>query len=60
MLEAKAWCDSVAELAADALLDAGLIGRSDIQRVVAIVSEEIEIRLILGDCPAPVSRQNES
>ncbi len=47
----KAWSDGVADLAADALVDARLINRKDFVRVATIISEEIFVRLCLDDFP---------
>jgi hypothetical protein len=47
----KAWSEGVAELAADALVDAGLLAQEDFARASAVVAEEIFVRLILGDWP---------
>jgi len=47
----KAWNDRIAELAVDALLTAKLLRKEDFSRAVEIVSEEISVRLTLGDRP---------
>ncbi len=47
----KAWNDRMAELAVDALLTAKLLRKEDFSRAVEIVSEEISVRLALGDRP---------
>jgi hypothetical protein len=49
--DVKAWSDHVAGLAADALLEAGLINRDDFERSAAIISEEVFVRLCLCDFP---------
>ncbi len=45
------WSHDIAILAADALVDAKLLQRNDLERAAEIIAEEIETRLILGDCP---------
>jgi hypothetical protein len=45
------WSQAVAEVAADALVDAGLLRREDFAKAAAIVAEEIAVRLALGDYP---------
>jgi hypothetical protein len=52
--DVKRWSDQVAGLAADALVDARIVGVEDFKRVVAIISEEVFVRLSLRDFP-PVS-----
>jgi hypothetical protein len=47
----ESWSNSVSVLAVDVLLDAKLIKKEDFDKAVAIVSEEISIRLIMGDYP---------
>ena len=49
--EVKAWCDKIAPLVVDSLLDAGLIRHEDLQRGTAIVSDELFVRLCLLDYP---------
>ena len=51
VMDIKSWSEGVAELAVDALLDAGLVRREDFDRAVSIVAEEILVRLALGDYP---------
>jgi len=50
-MEIKSWSEDVAALAVDALVDVGLIGKVDFDTAVAIVAEEISVRLYLGDYP---------
>ena len=57
-MDAKSWSEDVAELAVDALLDAGLVKREDFDRAVVIVAEEIFARLVLGDYPPPEEPQS--
>ena len=47
----KAWSDHVANLAADALVEARLVNRDDFERAAAIISEEVCVRLCLHDFP---------
>lgn len=47
----KTWSEGIAELAADALVDAGLVRKDDFARATAVIAEEIFVRLILGDWP---------
>jgi hypothetical protein len=46
-----AWSSSVAELAADALVDAGLLTKVDFDKAQNIIMEELRVRLALGDRP---------
>ncbi len=47
----ESWCEGRASIAVDALLDANLVRREDFDRAVAIVTEELFVRLIIGDYP---------
>jgi hypothetical protein len=47
----EAWSQSVAAIAADALVMAKLLAGSEQDRAKAIIAEEIYIRLIAGDRP---------
>jgi hypothetical protein len=47
----KTWSRKVAVLAVDALLDAKIVTKSDFERAVDIVAEEIFVRLGMGDRP---------
>lgn len=50
----RAWCDHVAALGVDVLVDAGLVGRGDFERARGIVAEEVFVRLCLhGYPPSP-------
>jgi hypothetical protein len=51
---AKVWSTSVATLAVDALLDAGLVQRERFEDATAIVAEEIFVRLCCNDYPPSV------
>jgi hypothetical protein len=50
-MDIKTWSKGVAELAVDALLDAGLVRREDFEPAVEVVAEEILVRLCLRDYP---------
>ena len=56
----NAWSKSVAILAVDALMDAGHITKNDFDSAVAVVAEEIFVRLTLGDYPPSDESQPES
>ena len=45
------WSEHVAHLAADVLRDQRLIRPHDFDRVVAVIAEEINVRLCLDDYP---------
>jgi hypothetical protein len=45
------WSKDVAELVADALVDAGLFPREQFARATEIVAEEIWVRFVCGDYP---------
>jgi hypothetical protein len=49
------WSQSVASIAAVALIDAKLVAGSEQERATGIIAEEIRVRLIIGDRP---DRQN--
>jgi hypothetical protein len=51
---AEQWCESVAALAVDALLDAGLLPRERLEDAKAIIATEISVRLYLNDYPPPL------
>ena len=48
------WAASVAALAVDALLDAGLVSREHFEAANAIVAEEIHVRLCCNDYPPTI------
>ena len=48
------WSNRVAALAIDALMDAGIVKREDMQKAIAIVGEEIFARLCVRDYPLAV------
>lgn len=45
------WSQDIAGLAADALVDAKLIDAGSLGKAIAIIAEEIWVRLNLGDFP---------
>ena len=45
------WCDNIAGLVADALVDGGMVQHSDFKQAAEIISEEIWIRLLTNDYP---------
>jgi hypothetical protein len=47
----QSWSHRIAALAVDALVTARLLRKEDFERAVDIVSEEISVRLCLGDVP---------
>ena len=47
------WCDQVAIFGVDMLVDHGLLKKEDFDKAVAIVAEEILVRLALRDYPPP-------
>ena len=51
--DAKEWCEQVAIFGVDMLVDRGLLKKEDFDRAVAIVAEEILVRLALKDYPPP-------
>jgi hypothetical protein len=50
---AKDWCEQVAIFGVDMLVDHGLLKKEDFDRAVALVAEEILVRLALRDYPPP-------
>ena len=51
------WSNNVAELAADAMIDANLITKEQFEESVNVVGLEIFVRLISGDYPPPLKPQ---
>jgi hypothetical protein len=49
----KTWCDTVAALGVDVLVDHELVRKEDFERATEIVAEEILVRLSMGDYPPP-------
>jgi hypothetical protein len=43
--------ENLALLIIDALIDAGLVKKEDLERAVAVAKEEIDVRKALGDSP---------
>lgn len=54
----RGWCEEFAPLAADALLHAGLVTKSDIERTSAIVADELFARFCVDDFP-PIPNSSE-
>lgn len=52
--EFQKWSNDVAVLAADAVIDAKLINKEKFEDAVAVIGEEIFVRLIIGDYPPPL------
>ena len=48
------WCNRVAALGVDVLLDCKLIKEEDVKQAIDIVAEEILVRFSIGDCPPPI------
>jgi hypothetical protein len=49
--EAARWCDAIARLGADALVDGGLVGKDAKDRARGIIEEELLVRLTVQDYP---------
>jgi hypothetical protein len=47
----REWCEKVAVLGIDVLVDAGLVASADLKRASTIVAEELFVRLCLRDYP---------
>jgi hypothetical protein len=47
------WCESVASLAVDVLINCNLVEKDKFDEAVEIVAEEVWIRLIVNDYPPP-------
>jgi hypothetical protein len=54
----KPWTERVAALAVDGLCTAKLVKDEDFERAVAIVEEEIRVRLVMGDWPDDSYKSN--
>ncbi|MFO0876252.1 MAG: hypothetical protein U0840_02675 [Gemmataceae bacterium] len=52
--EAEKWVATVAALAVDALVDAGLVSAERFEDARVVVAEELLVRLCVGDYPPPV------
>lgn len=48
------WCNNVAALAVDVLLDCDLIKKENLEEAIEIVAEEILVRFAVGDYPPPI------
>ena len=59
-MDALEWSRQVAELAVDALVDSGLVRAEDFERAVAMVAEEINVRLCLNEYPPTRLESDES
>jgi len=53
----SSWCEKVAGLGVDALVDCELVRREDFDQAKAVVAEEILVRFSMGDYP-PISGDN--
>jgi len=51
-MDPEQWSKEIAELVADALVDAKVIEREDFSKASEIVAEEIWVRLNMGDHPS--------
>lgn len=49
----QTWCDSVAELIVDVMIDADLVKLEKFQDAASVISMELFVRLNLGDYPPP-------
>ena len=47
----RQWCDMVAVLGVDALVDAGLVAKGNFEEAAGIIAEEVFVRLCLRDYP---------
>jgi hypothetical protein len=47
----RVWSDQIGATAADALMDAGLITKIDLDKARKIIAEEISVRLVARDKP---------
>jgi hypothetical protein len=47
----REWCDKVAALQVDALVDAGLVPKVEFERGASMVAEELFVRLCMDDYP---------
>jgi len=62
-MDVKTWCDNIATLIADALVDSAHIRNGDLSAVSDIISEELFVRLLANDYPPPkddASQESES
>ena len=49
--ELRAWCDKVAAVGVDMLLEHGLVQPASFDAAKNLISEEIRIRIVMGDRP---------
>jgi len=54
----RAWTERVASIVVHTLVAAKLLKDEDIERGVAIVEEEIRVRLVIGDWPDDSYKSN--
>ena len=47
----REWCDKVAVLGVDVLVNAGLVAKGEVNRASHIIAEELFVRLCLHDYP---------
>ena len=52
--EIDVWCNNMAALAVDVLLDCNLIKQENVEQAIGIVAEEILVRLAIGYYPPPI------
>jgi hypothetical protein len=56
--DTRKWCDGIAALAGDALVDAGFGPRDNLEGAGEVISEEIYARLSVRDYPPRVEAEN--
>jgi hypothetical protein len=49
--DTKTWCESIAGIIVDAMLDAKLVDKAKFEKAVEIVSLELFVRITVGDYP---------
>jgi hypothetical protein len=47
----QAWCEKVASLGSDMLVERGIIKREVVAIAAQLIAEEIRIRIVMGDKP---------
>jgi hypothetical protein len=52
----RAWCDKVAALGVDMLVEQGLVLPANFDAATKLVAEEIRIRIFMGDKPPNFSK----
>jgi len=50
-MDIQSWCEKVAALGVDMLVDSGLVKKEDVNKAKAIIAQEIQVRLTMGDYP---------